>query len=485
MHGEVFDRLNRQNTLDEIVRVSDVTSAEKKAQLEEESYLVGFTAEEWAKRFPKIPADKVVCPKSVLYPASLVYYDPAKAVCFQLHPFSGMPLQSEPMTDEEVEQRILEQIAEMEKKHRERKYTSLLMPTSSEGGGNVTMRLFCDILREDAPGEDIFAAFLDFYSGSDCGTGILFREAGALDKLLACRSEAQKASVLEALKDYPAIFTVYRGEGNKSTDYHTALSWTTDVNKAYFFASWRSDGAPSRILTAKVAKSDVLAYLTGRGESEVLLLPSSLRDVNVTPCVSMDAFRAALGETDATDMLTAVRTTYESLEDGEDAKPENHTMTHTGRVVLYASYLYHALVAEAAAEERKGMVARAHRQLMQAILWHDAGRASDGVEDGHGAAGYRRFLAAGNKPDKVVEFLTTYHCLPDEEAKAYFRKKFSAVKGSNMVWDMYQIMKDADALDRWRFGTLCENFVDVNYLRFPLSRALMPVAAALQYMRLW
>lgn len=42
-------------------------------------------------------------------------------------------------------------------------------------------------------------------------------------------------------------------------------------------------------------------------------------------------------------------------------------------------------------------------------------------------------------------------------------------------------MKDADALDRWRFGNLSEDFVDVTMLRNPLSSKLMPIAAALQH----
>lgn len=497
MLSNIYEKLNQQYSLSDVVRISDVTSVEGKEWLTAKGYPVGFTAEEWQKRFPRIPADKVICPKSVLFGASLMYYDKKKAICFPLRIINGEVLSLRPMSDEETEESFLKEIAKLEAAHEQRKYTSLLLPSSSEGSGNITMQLLCDILRADEPGEDIFSAFLNFYSESDCGTGLLFAEDDILDKLLACRSDAQKAQILEDLSAFPEIITVYRGEGNKSTDYHKALSWTTDVNKSYFFASWRSQGEASRVLTAQVAKADVLAYLTDQNEGEVLALPSALRNVKETPCVTTREFiesvfgdlrwmeGTAFNELNAKELLTAVRAAYA---DGDEADTGDHPKAHTGRVILFASYLFRALVAADvydASIEKKRLVARVYRQLMQSVVWHDVGRESDDIEAGHGAAGYQAYLAAGNKPDKVVEFITTYHCRPDEEAKVYHRKKLSAIKGSDMIWEAFQIMKDADALDRWRFGSLCEDFIDVGYLRFPLSRALMPVAAALQDAKLW
>lgn len=40
---------------------------------------------------------------------------------------------------------------------------------------------------------------------------------------------------------------------------------------------------------------------------------------------------------------------------------------------------------------------------------------------------------------------------------------------------LYQILKDADALDRVRFGI---STLDVSYLRLPISHKLVPLAVA-------
>lgn len=46
------------------------------------------------------------------------------------------------------------------------------------------------------------------------------------------------------------------------------------------------------------------------------------------------------------------------------------------------------------------------------------------------------------------------------------------------------VLKDADALDRWRFGTLSSDFINVSMLHFEESKRLMPVAAVLQTVQL-
>ncbi len=49
----------------------------------------------------------------------------------------------------------------------------------------------------------------------------------------------------------------------------------------------------------------------------------------------------------------------------------------------------------------------------------------------------------------------------------------------NRVWQLYCIVKDADALDRVRFG-MGGDGLDVKYLREELSKRLIPMACKLQ-----
>lgn len=85
--------------------------------------------------------------------------------------------------------------------------------------------------------------------------------------------------------------------------------------------------------------------------------------------------------------------------------------------------------------------------------------------------------------DDVARFLMTYHCRSDEEAKAYL-DEHAAPALRNDIWEAYMVLKDADALDRWRFGTLSSDFINVSMLHLEESKRLMPVAAVLQTLKL-
>ena len=60
---------------------------------------------------------------------------------------------------------------------------------------------------------------------------------GILAKLELCKTDEQKETTAEKLKDMPDVIRVYRGCGSESTPYQNACSWTTDEDVAYFFAS--------------------------------------------------------------------------------------------------------------------------------------------------------------------------------------------------------------------------------------------------------
>lgn len=83
-------------------------------------------------------------------------------------------------------------------------------------------------------------------------------------------------------KELPSgdYITIYRGQlSNNEED--IGLSWSLDKDIAKRFAT----GAAMRMLcdgwlaTAKVPKSEVIAYITGRGEEEVIINPNSPEDI--------------------------------------------------------------------------------------------------------------------------------------------------------------------------------------------------------------
>lgn len=83
-----------------------------------------------------------------------------------------------------------------------------------------------------------------------------------------CREEMMSDEDKVAFSALPTLVTVYRGCQKGLNE--NGLSWTTDRNKAEFFAHrFRKQGM---VLERQVRKSEIVAMLTGRGESEVIVL---------------------------------------------------------------------------------------------------------------------------------------------------------------------------------------------------------------------
>ena len=97
----------------------------------------------------------------------------------------------------------------------------------------------------------------------------IFRRA---DKtLLMDEGEQKQYSAL------PEKITVYRGIRGRGT--LKALSWTTDIEQAEWFAKrWDKKG---KVYSATVRKEDVLAYFCSRNEAEVVVDYTKLKDVTL------------------------------------------------------------------------------------------------------------------------------------------------------------------------------------------------------------
>jgi hypothetical protein len=100
--------------------------------------------------------------------------------------------------------------------------------------------------------------------------------------LTPCRHRHRVMSKGEraALKRMPAVITVYRGVGHRKAV--KGLSWTTDRERGEWFARRFTHGGRRPLLASgQVHKRDVLAYFTGRKESEIVTLPESVTGVAV------------------------------------------------------------------------------------------------------------------------------------------------------------------------------------------------------------
>jgi hypothetical protein len=68
------------------------------------------------------------------------------------------------------------------------------------------------------------------------------------------------------LRSLPELVTIYRGCQEFLNE--DGLSWTLNKSKAEFFAN--RFGKKGIILERTISKNDIVAVLTGRGESEVI-----------------------------------------------------------------------------------------------------------------------------------------------------------------------------------------------------------------------
>lgn len=302
--------------------------------------------------------------------------------------------------------------------------------------------------------------FLDFYRTSDFGFSALKEEN--LQKVFSGKSQKQKQNTEKKLSSLPDIVTIYRGEGSKSTPYEKSFSWTTSYKAACFFACRIPSLENSRIITAHINKSDIIEYFPDDEEKEVLVPPAAVKDRKVDTLYGINAL---IDEIQALYPLyqryrSRISTLYDAYGRAND---EEHDAEHTLRVLFDALLLVQV--------QGIALTKKESHQLCDAILYHDIGRTNDDVDDSHGAKSRDIYYDAASDRNSATAFLIEYHCLDDRKALADL--KVSNIRNKERVWLLYTILKDADALDRVRFGMRA---VDPKYFRNEITHKLLPTA---------
>ncbi len=327
--------------------------------------------------------------------------------------------------------------------------------------------LLAEYLRRSDPSPELYSLFIDYYTVTDYGAGAY--EVSLLQKVFSGRSEEQIAETAEVLADYPDVVSIYRGEAEGSTPYHKAFSWTLDINTAFFFACRHGDHDHARIIRAKVRKPDIMAAFLERGEKEVIILPGAPFEVSkekligpsspaVMPPRYIDLY--AVGREQIKELYHRRAGCQCSL---DSSGKSNHDAVHSARVLFLAYSILKAGKIKLTPTELE--------QLRTAIVYHDIGRCDDAADESHGFRSQKEYERKGTDP--AIAFLIHYHCIDDKVSKSQLES--SEIKSKNRIWLLYQIIKDADALDRVRFGLA---HLDVNYLRLSISHKLGPLAMA-------
>ncbi len=144
--------------------------------------------------------------------------------------------------------------------------------------------------------------------------------------------------------------------------------------------------------------------------------------------------------------------------DGEDGSQDIHGVGHATRVTIHAVELATAL----------GLPDWQVEAARLAGLWHDIGREHDGGDYFHGARSAGKVIGLGLHRGIALPILevallaVNFHNVEDrrgEDAARYATDPAAALA-------VFRVLKDADALDRVRFGL---NRIDPKQLRLEVS----------------
>lgn len=451
--GDILIQTNQAN-LDIMLPLTAVQTSADIERYYKEGYSVGMTASDFAKKYPRLPIERIYAAHNMLAP---LYYceldNPIVPIVLSLNIYGDKRLAMNGELDEKFQQRVLD-TAE--------KISSGSIPFIRSYLFSLEDSLRVSVLSKyielSNPGEDLYVLFLDLYRTSDFGFSSL--SENGLQKVFAGKSQKQKQDTEKKLSSLPDVVTIYRGEGSKSTPYEKSFSWTTSYKAACFFACRIPSLENSRIITAHVSKCDIIEYFPNDEEKEVLVPPAAVKDRKVDTLYGINAL---------TDEIQAFYPLYQryrsrisTLYDAYGrANDEEHDAEHTLRVLFDALLLVHVQGIDLTKKES--------HQLCDAILYHDIGRTNDDVDDSHGTKSKDIYYDAVPECNSATAFLIEYHCLDDR--KALTDLKASNIRNKERVWLLYTILKDADALDRVRFGMRA---VDPKCFRNEITHKLLP-----------
>lgn len=289
-----------------------------------------------------------------------------------------------------------------------------------------------------------YETFTHFYVQRDAGSKYLSLDF--LRFMMECKSTEQKIKTIEELDEISDtdILHVYRGAVNAD-----GYSYSLNESIARFFALRTADihTQSVSIISGDIAKKDIIE-VNNSGEQEIILFPENLSNKQVKTMWGL----SFIGEDINQEYLNQKEMLYNYLDTLEIKIGEGqHDISHLLRVLYLCIIIskYYNLDSEI------------KQSLFCAAMLHDIGRDNDGEDDKHGLASYN-MVKGILKNNTLVKSLMIYHCKPDEN-----------IFETDQEYLAYKILKDADALDRLRFGFY---ELDTNYLRLNYSSELLLVA---------
>jgi len=306
----------------------------------------------------------------------------------------------------------------------------------------------------------------------------------------------RRIDTLRPLCDKNGYITIYRGETNHSLPYKEALSWTLSKDVACSFA-FRYKGDVYRLVEALVHIDHVYdsmihdSELT-REELELLVNPKRVKVVRVVELDNAERMLDTLSKVKAppvplalppmrgssyfdlfvaaSQLLAQYARTTEDLFVCSDL----HGLTHSTRVLCHAiTNFYHY-------KEEYKLNGEDLAILIASAMLHDIGRVHDEEDYLHGAAsvvkmkerGLDTALSLHGEALDITSFIMATHNIPDK--LAYKELKQSGIRNKKRARILYDLLCDADNLDRVRLGDL-----NIAYLRHTKTKLSVEYAHVL------
>lgn len=429
---------------DSVIYQSDIKTEEDIKDYQGKGYNVSLTEEQFKAQFP-------IDPSCVAYSPSISN----SSFYFNRNTLAALPLHLEllQLGMGDYKEQLPSVIESREKEVLNNDYLgSILSLTDS-----MKIEYFNMLIDKKGPVEDLYNLFFSIYTSSDFGFKGISKENFEL--IVSTKTNKDKAKTQRQLKDLPETLTIYRGEGSQSTATNKAYSWTLDINMANFFAC-RLGMDEAQIITAKVNKDKIVdCFIKGNNEKEVIVRPSDIEIVEI---------QTLRGLKDLDYIFPAVTDTYKdyrerlsTLDFAQDSRV--HGKEHTVRVLLLSLIL----------SELLNLPQSDRKILSTAAIYHDTKRVNDSIDTEHGYHSNLYYQSNVTKPNPIVSFLIEYHCRPDNEGYEEIIRNRVLSKNRTKTQLLFNIFKDADALDRVRFGL---QDLDLNQLRLSESKSLPLIA---------
>jgi len=270
-----------------------------------------------------------------------------------------------------------------------------------------------------------------------------------------CRKELDKISDKDDI-------VIYRGVGKYSNPIDKAYSWTLNLRIADTFANhYENTGT---VYSATVKKSKVVDLIDNRHESEIIVRPEDVENIEVFDMIDIDSELDLMG---SNGYLYHYHTFLDKLDRSLFKNPNDlHGYSHTQRVLLNALSLCNAYELDDLDTTK----------ICLAAIYHDIGRDNDEEDEIHGRKSWEKLVEMDlisqleeefelyDEDLEIIKFLVEYHCLDDKVAW----KNIESVNEGRHTKELrffVELFKDADGLDRVRLKDL-----DSRYLRLDESK---------------